>query len=260
MFMECYDINEIDLSKFDSRNVKNMYSMFNRCTSLTSVNLANLDTSAVTHIGGMFFNCCNLESLYLSSFNTSKLTNVHYMFYNCSKLTILDLSMFDTSLVEEMYGMFSNCTALLSLNLSNFNFIRVLNIYNMFEYCNSLEFLNLENSKINQPNTADIFAGIFNNIIICSNDDNWKNVLENNSINTFININCENYPDTDIKCFQRNVQLTYNKYICSKCGRNYYMKNNVTINNMTYLNCYEKPEGFYLNIDDTIPIPIYFKD
>ena len=72
MFKECYDLNEIDLSNFNSSNCKYMYGMFERCLSLTSINLANFDTSHAIEINSMFDHCTSLKSLNLSNFNTSQ--------------------------------------------------------------------------------------------------------------------------------------------------------------------------------------------
>ena len=44
MFEGCSDINEIDLSNFDSSKVISMYQMFSGCSLLTSLNLNNFDT------------------------------------------------------------------------------------------------------------------------------------------------------------------------------------------------------------------------
>jgi surface protein len=97
MFDGCSDINEIDLSQFDSSHVKQMYNMFSGCTSLISINFANFDTSKVTYMGYMFYKCSSLVSLDLSSFNTSILRSMRYMFEGCSALTSLNLSNFDIS-------------------------------------------------------------------------------------------------------------------------------------------------------------------
>ena len=45
MFYGCSDIKEIDLSNFNTSNVKNMDFMFYDCSSLTSLNLSNFDIS-----------------------------------------------------------------------------------------------------------------------------------------------------------------------------------------------------------------------
>ena len=109
MFRSCRDINEVDLSNFDTSKIVDMGLMFYNCQHITSINLANFDTSKVTSMWSLFNLCTRITSLDLSKFNTSKVKIMQYMFYNCNSLTSLDLSNFDTSLVESesMQGMFS---------------------------------------------------------------------------------------------------------------------------------------------------------
>ena len=47
MFRECCSITEIDLSNFDSSNIKSLHGMFLCCTLLTSINFSNFTTSKV---------------------------------------------------------------------------------------------------------------------------------------------------------------------------------------------------------------------
>ena len=100
MFKECSKILEIDLSNFDSSNVKTIESMFYECSSLTSINLTNFDTSNVSDMNQLFYSCISLNSIDLSSFITSKVNYMYSMFQNCSSLTSLNLSNFNTSNVK----------------------------------------------------------------------------------------------------------------------------------------------------------------
>ena len=47
MFQGCKSLTSINLSSFDTSNVKNMGSMFDKCHSLISLNLSNFDTSSL---------------------------------------------------------------------------------------------------------------------------------------------------------------------------------------------------------------------
>jgi len=53
-FFECSELTSIDLSNFDTKNVKSMESMFYGCKSLKSIDLSNFDTSSVTSMEGIF--------------------------------------------------------------------------------------------------------------------------------------------------------------------------------------------------------------
>ena len=71
------------------------------------------------------------------------------MFYNCNSLTSLDLSNFDTSLVESMQWMFKECEKLEYINMKNF-------------------------TETNLENVKGIFADVPNNIMICTNKNNYQ--------------------------------------------------------------------------------------
>lgn len=119
-------------------NATSCLFMFRNCWRLESLDLSNFDTSQVTEMGGMFFWCVTLKSLNLSFFNTSKVTSMFNMFRNCYSLTQLDVSNFNTSQVTNMCYMFSYCSNLASLDLSSFNISKVNDIEEMFYDCKKL--------------------------------------------------------------------------------------------------------------------------
>ena len=111
MFCNCYNIKNIDLSAFDSRNVIEM--------------------------AGMFMNCAKLENINLSNFNTRNVINMSQMFYYCYRLKNIILSSFDTKNVESLREMFSHCYDLKNLNISSFNIGNVKSVLNIFAEHNS---------------------------------------------------------------------------------------------------------------------------
>ena len=246
MFIYCYDINEIDLSKFDASQVTNMDGMLAYCSSLTSLNISNFDISKVTNMEGMFSHCISLTSLNLSNLKTSNVNKMYGMFYNCSSLISLNLSNFDTSNVENMEAMFSFCSSLTSLNLKDFDISKVNNMHRMFEGSLKLEYLNFKKAKItNGANTDNIFPNFQNNFVICSSDEGWKNILKeyNEFIYCIDNMN-NNY---EYKCYKKTSNNLNNKNICQYCGLNYYVIYNDS-NAGIYSNCYQStPEGYYFD-------------
>lgn len=70
----------IDLSSFDTSNVKNMTSMFEG-SEVTTLNLSYFDTSKVTDMSAMFMGSA-AQVLDLSSFDTSNVTDMVGMFYS----------------------------------------------------------------------------------------------------------------------------------------------------------------------------------
>ncbi len=142
MFSEAGFTN-LDLSSFDTSNVTDMYGLFWGTTGLKNVDLSSFNTSSVTTMRGMFNYCWNLSNIDLSNFDTSSATDIAVMFADCSSLTSLDLSNFKTDNVEEMTYMFYGCSHLSNVDLSSFNTGNVTYMINMFEGCTSLTTLDL---------------------------------------------------------------------------------------------------------------------
>lgn len=160
MFDLCHSLTSLNVSSFNTSNVRDMSWMFRGCSSLTSLNLSSFDTSKVTDISIMFSDCSSLTSLNLSNFNTNKVTNMKQMFYGCSKLTSLNVSSFNTSNVTHMSNMFDGCSKLTSLNLSNFNTSNVTVMFDMFNGCSSLTSLNLSSFDMSKvTDTTNMFRG-----------------------------------------------------------------------------------------------------
>ena len=122
----------LDLSKWDTKNVIDMSSMFAVNVSLTNLDVTSFNTSNVTNMSAMFDRMRKLSSLDLSHFDTSKVTNMSHMFTEDKSLINLDLSGFNTSNVTNMSYMFNEMEKLQNLNLSSFNTANVWNMSGMF--------------------------------------------------------------------------------------------------------------------------------
>ena len=59
--------------------------LFNNCSSLNSLNLSNFNTNNVKYMSFMFCNCSSLNSLNLSNFNTNNVTDMNNMFEQIQK-------------------------------------------------------------------------------------------------------------------------------------------------------------------------------
>ena len=86
MFWKCSSLISIDLSSFNTTNVKDMWGMFSGCSSLQSINLSSFNTTNVKDMNYMFRGCSSLQSINLTSFNTTNVENMYQMFYGCSSL------------------------------------------------------------------------------------------------------------------------------------------------------------------------------
>ena len=61
MFCNCSSLQSINLSSFNTNNVKDMTFMFSGCYSLQSIDLSSFNTTNVKEMHGMFFKCSSLE-------------------------------------------------------------------------------------------------------------------------------------------------------------------------------------------------------
>lgn len=76
----CTNLISVDLSGWNTPNLKSCYGMFSGCTSLTSVNLSGWNTSNVTDISDLFYDAEKLVDVDLSGWDLSKVTDIGYMF------------------------------------------------------------------------------------------------------------------------------------------------------------------------------------
>ena len=82
----CLGVKTLDLSGWNTSNVKDMESMMYFCNSLKSLNLSGWDTSKVKDISNMCFACNHLESLDVSGWDTSNVKDMSSMFCGCKNL------------------------------------------------------------------------------------------------------------------------------------------------------------------------------
>ena len=167
-FYLCSEVNEIDLTEFDTSQFNNMFGMFSECFKLKSLKLSNFDTSNVIDMHLMFHRCESLTSIDLSTFDTKNVNNMDRIFYRCEAILSLDLSNFNISRVENIDRMFEGCISLTSLNLSNFDTSKMIKMNRTFYNCNNLEYLNLKNFKNELNVKNEDFYNTPENIVICT--------------------------------------------------------------------------------------------
>ncbi|EAC4616760.1 BspA family leucine-rich repeat surface protein [Listeria monocytogenes] len=127
-------VPNLDLSNFDTSNVKDMGWMFNGSHTTRSIDVSSFDTSKVTNMNSMFRDTNGLiSSLDLSNFDTSNVTDMRYMFRGSTASTI-DMSSFNTSKVINMSDMFYLYALTQPQNIilgSQFQFLSIsVNLYN----------------------------------------------------------------------------------------------------------------------------------
>ena len=263
IFNGCISLNSLDLSNFNVQNVKNISFMFNGCRNLTYLDLSNFMTSQVNSVSHMFYGCFSLKSLDLSNFNTPKVTDMSYMFYDCSSLTSLNLSIhnqlkvndlayafyncsnlisldltnLETSKAKNMANMLYGCSKLVSLDLSNFITTQVIDMSNMFYDCANLEYINLKKSKIKSTvNINNILPMTLQNLMVCTENENQKffELLVQKII-----IHCAQNNLNKNYCYMKTLSLNNNTYLCNICKNDFKFIYNESINNYSFINCFE---------------------
>ncbi|MBC6370510.1 BspA family leucine-rich repeat surface protein [Lactobacillus kullabergensis] len=91
MFSGCSSLTALDLSMFNTSQVKKMIWTFKDCSSLTKLDLTSFDTSNVIDMNGMFNNCSSLKELDLRSFVIDPNIDKGYMLDGLAKLNTLKL-------------------------------------------------------------------------------------------------------------------------------------------------------------------------
>ena len=164
MFTGCSELTSLDVSNFNTANVRDMYYMFAGCLALISLDVTNFNTANVTNMSGMFFRCSELTSLEVTNFNTANVTDMSSMFCNCVALTSLYLTNFNTEKVTYMKDMFAACRALTTIYASSkFVTTKVTNSSGMFKNCEKLkgEVEEWTNDKATDKTYAKIEGGYF---------------------------------------------------------------------------------------------------
>ena len=191
-----------------------------------------------------FYDAANNINNITLQFNDN-LNSAYRMFSGCNNIIEIDFSEFDTTKLENMEYMFDGCLSLYSLDLSKFNISNVENINSLFSGCEKLEYINLNNIYKNINSLEYIFPLAPQNLIICSEYEEWTELFEQKS-----SLNCINDEEEDIekqfKCGMNNLNIIkINKHICKACGYNFYP--NFDNDNNSYINCYSSLEGYYLD-------------
>lgn len=150
MFLNCRFLTELDLSKFNTINIKSMRSLFQGMKSLKSLDLAALNTSNVTNMQEMFAGV-EIPSLDLSKLNTSNVTTMKDMFQS-TKIANIDFNALNTTSVKDMSGMFS-FTGYDELILTNFVTNNVVTMDSMFRNTTSKK---IDISSFNTANVTDM--------------------------------------------------------------------------------------------------------
>ena len=85
-FSGCIALEDLNLSSFNARSVKNMSRMFSGCISLKYFNISNFNILKVLYMSNLFNGNTSLQKINISNFNTQNFVNMDDMFEGCTSL------------------------------------------------------------------------------------------------------------------------------------------------------------------------------
>ena len=251
LFHGCFDITEIDLSKFDTSEVTSCQDMFRGCTSLTSLNILNF--SSAKFISKMFYNCLSLTSIDLSSFNI-QVERMNSIFEGCENLEYINMSNFDGNSLMGFNDLFKNVPDNIVICLDENNIKNEILDQIKLKSCYTIDCSNDWKSK-----QKKMIKGNNTCFESCENSIQYKyeyngTCLENCSHGYITDDN--NSGSSKCKCELEKClscsPVSLNFVLCTKCNVNYYPKENDPLNIGEYIDCYKNPNGFYLDMNNSI--------
>ncbi|MDO4413611.1 MAG: leucine-rich repeat protein [Erysipelotrichaceae bacterium] len=102
-FCGCENLENIDLTGFDTSETTDMRSTFFGCRNLTNLDLSCLDTQNVLNMRTMLSECINLKNLDISSFDTGNVTDMKEMFTGSNNIESIKLGPAFTKWLDEAY-------------------------------------------------------------------------------------------------------------------------------------------------------------
>ena len=120
------NMEDVDISGWDTSNVKFMKGIFSQCSKLKKIiGIENLDVSKLENANNMFFCCKKLVELDLTKWNPVSLQYASYMFAQCSNLKIIkNIENWQLPNIKDVRSMFSGCTKL-DVDLSNWDLTNI---------------------------------------------------------------------------------------------------------------------------------------
>ena len=182
--------NKIKINNIEQKNIKNNDFAFDEDINIVELIWENNDINSCKN---MFRENQNIIEIDLNNFDITRSTSMWCMFKKCNNLIAVNLTKLDTSNIEQMNGLFHFCSSLTSIDLSNFNTSKVTMIDYMFSDCINLEYINIKNFNNNSLTIYhNFFDNLPENVIICINKENMKNVLNQLENKTCYSIDCSN--------------------------------------------------------------------
>ena len=152
LFKQCYNIEEIDLTKlFINIQPVRMNEAFYNCSNLEKVNMQGLDGQRLIDMSRLFKNCAYLKDLNMKDIDTSHVVKMNSMFQDCEHLENLaetGVYDFDVSSLEYTCWMFDYCARLMEIDLHKWTGTKISDASNMFRECHKLQRVDMSNLKL----------------------------------------------------------------------------------------------------------------
>lgn len=166
MFFNNPQLEELDITGWNTQSVQNMRYMFADDPQLTKIQgISNIDTSNVEIMDYMFSTSPNLVIPSLN-WNTAKVTSMRRMFQHNEAIKSLTLN-FNTEKLEDLFGMFKG-SHIQNLNLSSFKTDNVRDFREIFGSMSALQVLD-----ISSFDTKDIVSSLTDRMLEGCNNL-WK--------------------------------------------------------------------------------------
>lgn len=192
-FVKCTSLESLNISNWDLSSCETIYTMFSMNNygenppPITELDVSKWNVSNIKEMGWAFYGLAKLKELHLDNWDVSKVEGFHHCFAHCHNLilhgiehwdmssakttnamlhgtpaTFYDLSKWDVSNVENMGQMFENCYNLVSIKgLEKWNTSNCKSFSEMFARCFSLKELDLSN--FNTLNADDSYLDPYRN-------------------------------------------------------------------------------------------------
>ena len=162
LFAGCTSIKYLDLSKWNTENIKTTASMFAGCQNIKNINLSNWNVKSLTDMSSMFAGCGKIEKMDFTTWkNTEKISKMSSIFAACSNIKEINMAGLNLSGLTSMNSLFATgLTSLERVNMADVNVENVTSINSLFASCGNLTEVNISNWNVKSlTNMSGMFAG-----------------------------------------------------------------------------------------------------
>ncbi len=183
MFLSASNVKELNLSRFDTANMTTYYSIFNGCTSLETLNMDNWNfgkTGSSSAGGGALYNNNSLKTISARNWVLPEtFTHIFSRTWGGSGTPIesIDVTGWDLSKTTDISGIFGDSRSLKTIiGMNTWNTSKVTYYQNMFGNCESLTEVNMDNWDLSRTESSNPGGGMFSGAtaIKTISAKNWK--------------------------------------------------------------------------------------